>query len=90
MLRGASRMAASRDGACVRNFEVTWSGGRDFELAVSWSQPEAKAYSIRLELSATTRNSRRSLNSFERPCEDLDDAYKSWGGAAAPKAGLRL
>ncbi len=43
--------------------ETWWSGGRDSN---SWSpgpKPEAKAYRIRLDLIATTRNRRKSLNS---------------------------
>jgi hypothetical protein len=47
--------------SALRNMLV---GRARFELAVSWSQPGAKAYRIRLDISATSQFSRNSLNSL--------------------------
>jgi len=48
-----------------QGLKMRWSGGRDSNSRSPGPKPEAKAYRIRLDLSATSKFSRKSPNSFD-------------------------
>ena len=47
-----------------RPIRAFWSGGRDSNSRSPGPKPEAKAYRIQLDLNATSKYSRKSLNSW--------------------------